>query len=112
MPELNEHTVAELDELAVANEVEEYPSGGSKAEKVAALEAAGVEADPDPDPVYRLQLRADYFDEGVTPTASFTVSEPPRPNRSVNLTEGEVFETTDRATWLGLRDLPFLEEVG
>jgi hypothetical protein len=102
--------VAELDELAEANAVEDYPASGNKAEKVAALEAAGLlEVGPT---VYRLQLREDFFDEGVTPTGSFTVSEPPRPNRSVNLALGQVFETTDRATWLGLRDLPFLEEVG
>lgn len=104
------HTVAELDELAEANAVADYPASGNKAEKVAALQAAGLlEAAAT---AYRLQLRESFFDEGVTPTADFTVSEPPHPNRSVHLVLGQVFETADRATWLGLRDLPFLEEVG
>ena len=109
MPELNEHTVAELDELAEANAVEEYPANGNKAEKVAALEAAGVEGEGNT--VYRLQLRDDYFDEDTTPVASFMVSEAPKPSRSVTLHEGEIFETQDYTVYVGLRDLPFLEEV-
>lgn len=36
-------TVAELDQIAVENDVTDYPADGKKAEKVAALEQSGVE---------------------------------------------------------------------
>lgn len=39
---LSDLKVAELDELAAANDVEDYPSSGNKDDKVAALEGAGV----------------------------------------------------------------------
>lgn len=47
---LSDLKVAELDELADANTVEDYPSSGNKAEKVAALEGAGVTAPNTPAP--------------------------------------------------------------
>ncbi len=108
MPELSEHTVAELDALAEEHDVE---ATGTKAEKVAALEAAGVSAPEEEPEQWSFQLRADYFDEGVTPTASFMVSEPPKPPRAVELADGQVYTTADRNTAAGLRDIPFLEEV-
>lgn len=106
---LQDHTVAELDELALVHELEAYPSSGNKAEKIEALEEAGVTGSPLV--VYRFQLREDYFDEGVEATGSFMVSEPPKPSRAVNLDAGEVFSTSDRSVAVGLRDVPFLEEV-
>ena len=102
-----DYTVAELD--ALAEGLEGYPASGNKAEKVAALEAAGL---IETQHVYRLGLRVEYFDEGVEPTASFMVSEAGGPARAVELSGDEVFETSDRSTWLGLRDLPFLEDEG
>lgn len=108
---LADHTVAELDELAAANEVEDYPSSANKAEKVAFLEAAGVSGQPLPR--YRVRLKESWFADGVEPVASFMVSEPPRPNRAVTLTAEEpTFETTDRAVWQGLLGLPWLENEG
>jgi hypothetical protein len=105
---LAEHTVAELDQLGT--DVEGFPSGANKAEKVAFLEAAGVAGQPRKR--WRLSLNADFFEEGVTPSASFVVSEYPRPNRTVELAEGEDFETADYSVYVGLRDLPFLSDEG
>jgi hypothetical protein len=42
--ELDTLTVAELDEVAAENDVEDYPKSGNKAEKLAALKAAGLSA--------------------------------------------------------------------
>lgn len=44
---LEDRTVAELDELAADAAVDGYPASGKKAEKVAALQAAGVDDGPD-----------------------------------------------------------------
>jgi hypothetical protein len=101
---LQDHTVAELDELAAG--VEDYPASGNKAEKIAALEAAGVTGTPLV--LYRLRLRTSFFDEGVEPTASFQAS-----GQAVELdADNPVYETADRSLWLGLRDLPFLDDEG
>lgn len=101
-----DYTVAELD--ALAEGLEGYPASGNKAEKIAALEEAGL---IEKHVTYRLGLREDFFDEGVEPTASFMVSEEGGAPRAVELSGDEVFETSDHAVWLGLRELPFLEEV-
>lgn len=96
---LSEHTVAELDDLAVAHEVEDYPASANKTEKVAALEDAGV--GPQPEPVYRFRLK-----DGVV-SANFMAD-----TKRVTLTEAEpTFETTDAFLAIGLRDLDFLEEA-
>ena len=113
---LADHLVAALDDLAAVNEVADYPAGGNKAEKVAALEAAGI--GPQPTVVYRLRLRQEFFDtkhpnseasDSPAPTeavASFMVD-----TKAVTLEGDEVFSTHDVRTFAGLRDLPFLEVV-
>jgi hypothetical protein len=99
---LDDHLVAELDDLATANEVADYPASGNKAEKVAALEAAGI--GPQPTVVFKLQLRQDFFDEDTEAVASFMAA-----TKAVTLEGDEVFTTHDRSLFYGLRDLPFLE---
>jgi hypothetical protein len=116
---LEDHLVAELDDLAASNEVADYPSSGNKAEKVAALEAAGI--GPQPTVVYRLQLRQDYFEGKPHPASESAPVPDDQPTeavasfmadtKSVTLTGDEVFSTHDRSLFYGLRDLPFLEVV-
>lgn len=99
MPKL---TVADLDALAAEHSVADYPADGLKDEKIAALEAAGVDLSAsEPPTVYRLRLRDDanaaQFNSG---------GEEIRLDR-----DSPTFETTDAAAYLGARALPFLEEV-
>lgn len=114
---LEDHLVAELDDLAAANEVADYPSSGNKSEKVAALEAAGI--GPQPTQVYKLQLRQEFFtekhpasqsdddpDDVTEAVASFMAGQ-----KAVTLEGDEVFTTHDQRLFAGLRDLPFLEVV-
>jgi hypothetical protein len=104
VPSLASLTVAELDALAEAHTVDDYPSGGNKAEKVAALELSGVAAEAAA--VYRLRLKPPQGGQSYAP-AYFMAD-----GRRVELTDDEpFFETADRWTYLGLRDLDFLEEV-
>lgn len=51
-------TVTQLDELADANDVADYPKNGTKPEKVEVLEAAGIEAAPLP-PLVEFELAED-----------------------------------------------------
>ena len=96
-------TVPELDALAEEHDVLDYPADGLKADKVAALEAAGVELDAEPPRVYRLQLS----DEVEGAVAAFQMGD-----RNVELdADNPVFETTDRWEYLGARDLPFLVDL-
>jgi len=113
---LADHTVAQLDDLAVANEVDDYPSSGTKPEKIAALEAAGI--GPQPKQVFRLRLRHEFFDEKHpaskapdSPAEQEAVASFMADTKSVTLTGDEVFSTHDRHLFIGLRDLPFLEVV-
>lgn len=100
MPGLSDLTVAKLDELAEAHDLDGYPAGGNKAEKVAFLDANDVEPAAAEETVYRLRLV-----EGQAP-AHFMAD-----GKAVELTDDDpVFETTDRWAYLGLRDLPFLVE--
>ena len=95
-------TVPELDALAEEHSVLDYPKDGLKPEKVAALEAAGVELDAEPPRVYRLKLS----DKVEGQWARFQMGD-----RSIELTaENPVFETTNRWEYLGARDLPFLDD--
>lgn len=99
MPKL---TVPELDALAESNAVSDYPREGLKDEKIAALEAAGVNlAEVEPPTVYRLRLRDDVN------AAQFNAG-----GIEVSLdADNPVFETTEASYYLGARGLPFLEEV-
>jgi len=114
---LDDHLVAELDDLASVNEVADYPSSGNKAEKIAALEAAGV--GPQPTQVFKLQLRPEFFTEKnpvsqsadaegeeVEATASFMAN-----GKAITLEGDEVYTTHDRRLAAGLAELPFLQEV-
>lgn len=97
-------TVAELDALAEEHNVIDYPVDGVKADKMAALEAAGIAVDSvEPATVYSFRLKDDV-EGGV---ASFMAD-----GRAVDLSaENPEFETTDRSVAAGLRDVWFLEEV-
>lgn len=116
MKALADHLVPELDDLAAANDVADYPSSGNKSEKIAALEAAGI--GPQPTKVFKLRLRQDFFtekhpaseaaddDTEQEAVASFMVG-----GKSITLEGDEVFTTHDQRVAAGLRDLPFLEEA-
>lgn len=103
--------VGELDELAERHGVENYPADGKKDEKLAALEAAGIEG---PDARYRFRLNAETRDR----LADENLREELRVvrfwagGRRVELTAADdTFETRDPDVARGLRDLPMLEEV-
>jgi hypothetical protein len=96
-------TVPELDALAEEHDVADYPADGLKAEKVAALEAVGVDFDAEPDPMYHFRLKDDV-EGGV---ASFMAE-----GKAIELNaDSPDFETADRSVALGLRGVWFLEEV-
>ena len=96
--------VAELDALAEKHSVLDYPVDGLKADKEAALEAAGIVLEPEEPPrVYRLRLSEDV--EGQW--ARFQMGDV-----AIELTaDNPVFETTDRWEYYGARELPFLDDL-
>ncbi len=89
-----------LDALAVENGIEWAEDVTTKADKVAALEAAGVSGPV----VYRLKLKQEWFDEGVELVGAFMAG-----TRAVSLAGDEVFETDDRDIYVGLQGIPWLE---
>jgi len=114
-------TVADLDALAAANGVQ-FDSGANKADKIAALEAAGFGDEPDAPEVapeaapedapaepesYSVRLKQDWFEEGVEAVGSFQAGD-----ENVTLTGNDTFDTTDRQVWMGVRDIPWLEDAG
>ena len=108
-------TVTQLDELAALNDVADYPTSGNKAEKVAALEAAGIALEVVES--YGLRLRPAFFDTKHPASES---ADSPAPDmvasfqagwEAVTLEGDEVWTTTDRQLFEGLKGLPFLEAV-
>lgn len=105
-------TVPELDALAAEHHVDDYPADGKKDEKIAALEAAGVEI------VAGERFRFRLTDKTCERLSDESLRDELRvvrfwaDGKRVELTaDDDTFETTDADVARGLRDLPMLEEI-
>jgi hypothetical protein len=108
--ELDALTVAELDDLAEANDVDGYPWSGNKPQKIAALEAAGLgTSTPQSAPTVTFALNDAYFADAEPEDVCASFMAGPD---AVELAAGDTFATDDPQIAAGLRYLEFLQEVG